>query len=207
METLTQWILTHAEYAHWIIFFGILLAGFNIPISADLLVIAAAMLAATIVPDNLWLLYGSVFFGCLLSAHIAYWIGRLVGPQLLKWQFFSRFLPAARLNKIQTFYDKYGLLTLIIGRFIPLGVRNAIFMTTGMSKVSFRKFAIRDILACFIWTGVSFSCFYVLGHNYAIIKQFLYTFQIALFLAFGVTVIGFIWYKKRKATTTESSPQ
>ncbi len=147
MESFMQWILEHAGQAHWIMFFGILLAGFNIPISADLLIIGAAVLAATVVPENMWLLFGSVFFGCLFSAHIAYWLGRLLGTQLLKLRFFSHLLPQERLLKIQGFYEKYGLLTLIIGRFIPLGVRNAIFMTSGISKVSFGKFALRDFIA------------------------------------------------------------
>ena len=205
MESLLDWITGHAGQSHWLIFFGILLAGFNIPISADLLIIAGAVLAATIVPENVWFLFGSVFLGCLFSAHIAYWVGRLLGPQLLKWKFFARLFPSERLFRIQKFYEKHGLLTLVIGRFIPFGVRNAIFMTTGMSKVSFVKFALRDLLACFLWTSICFTSFYALGHSYEAIKQFMQSFHLLVFSAFGVTVIGFIWYKKRKKTTKESS--
>ena len=40
------------------------------------------------------------------------------------------------------FYKKYGALTLVIGRFIPFGVRNAIFLTSGISKMPFAKFFI-----------------------------------------------------------------
>ncbi len=205
MESLLNWIIGHASHSHWLIFCGILLAGFNIPISADLLIIAAAVLAATVVPENLWFLFASVLLGCLFSAHIAYWLGRLVGIQLLKWKFFSKILPPERLARIQKFYDRHGLLTLIIGRFIPFGIRNAIFMTTGMSKVSFIKFALRDLLACSLWTAICFSSFYALGASFDAIKQFMQSFHILLFLAFGVTVIGFIWYKKRKKTTKASS--
>lgn len=39
MEALIEWVLSHAEHAHWYIFGAILLAGFNIPISADILVV------------------------------------------------------------------------------------------------------------------------------------------------------------------------
>lgn len=205
MESFLSWITEHARHAHWLIFLGILLAGFNIPISADLLIIAAAVLAATIVPENLWLLFGSIFLGCLFSAHIAYWLGRLVGPQLCKWKIFSKILSAERLSRIQKFYEKHGLLTLVIGRFIPFGVRNAIFMTTGMSRVSFLKFALRDFFACLFWASICFSSFYAVGHSYETIKQFMQSFRLLLFLAFGVTVIGFIWYKKRRKTSKESS--
>lgn len=205
METFTAWILSHAGLAHWMIFFGLILAGCNIPISADLLVITAAILAATVVPENIWLLYASILLGALFSAYIAYWTGRLVGSSLRKNRFFSRYLPDARLAKIEKFYEKYGLLTLIVGRFVPFGVRNAIFMTTGMSRVSFGKFALRDSLACFIWTASNFSIFYMLGQNYEQVKLFARSFGLFLFIGLGVTVIGCLWYKKRKKTKTTSS--
>ncbi len=206
MDSLLNWIIEHAGHAHWIIFVGIILAGFNIPISIDILVISGAILAATVIPENTWLLYLSIFLGSSISAYVAYWLGRLVGPALLKWRYFAKLLPPHRLSRVQTFYEKYGLLTLILGRFIPFGVRNAIFFSTGMSKVSFPKFIFRDFLACFIWTAVSFSVFYALGHSYETIKHFLQSFYIFVLAAFGVTVIGFIWYKKRKKPAKESSP-
>ena len=57
MEYLTQIIVHHAQNAHWFIFIAIILAGFNIPFSADLLILAAALLAATVVPEHTWLLF------------------------------------------------------------------------------------------------------------------------------------------------------
>lgn len=201
MDAIYHWIAAHAGQAHWLVLGGILLAGFNIPISIDLMVISSALLAATLVPEKLWALYACGFFGCLFSAYIAYWLGRTVGVQLLRLRYFSKLLPAQRLQKIQKFYEKYGLYTLIIGRFIPFGVRNAIFMSTGMAKVPFFRFALRDLLACFIWSTLLFFCFYLLGHSYETVKHFLKSFYIVLFAAFGVTVIGFIWYKRKKKRT------
>jgi membrane-associated protein len=66
MEQLTEIISGHAHNAHWYIFIALILAGFNIPFSADLLILLAAILAATIVPENAWLLFGSVLIGCYL---------------------------------------------------------------------------------------------------------------------------------------------
>lgn len=53
MESLIEWLLQHAEHAHWYIFVAILLAGFNIPISADILLVMGGFLAATIIPEHL----------------------------------------------------------------------------------------------------------------------------------------------------------
>ena len=60
METLIQLITKHAEHAHWYIFGAILLAGFNIPFSADLLILLSAFIAASIFPEHLWQLYFSI---------------------------------------------------------------------------------------------------------------------------------------------------
>jgi membrane-associated protein len=199
MDSIISWITQYAHNAHWYIFVAILFAGFNIPISADVMVILAAVLAATLVPEltiHLWL---SIFLGCTFSAWIAYSVGRLCGPYLSRRKWFTRLLPPRRLEKVKNFYEKHGFLTLLIGRFIPFGVRNCIFMSAGMSKMSFPKFALRDFIACGIWSSTAFYIFYTLGQNYERLSSYLKTFNLIIFSLFVVTAIGFIWYKKKKA--------
>ncbi len=198
MEYLTDLIARHAHHAHWYLFAAIMLAGFNIPFSADILILLAAVLAATVVPEHLWLLFGSILLGCYFSAMCAYWLGRLLGASLSKSKFLSKIMPPKRLTKIKQFYNKYGLWTLVLGRFIPFGVRNCIFMSSGMSKVHFGKFILMDALACTLWCSTTFYLFFALGKNYETLWHYLKTFNLLIFAAFSVTVIGLIWYKSRK---------
>jgi membrane protein DedA with SNARE-associated domain len=183
MESLIEWVLRNAEFAHWFIFGAILIAGFNIPISADILIVIGGFLAATVVPHHLWHLYFAILLGCYFSAWIAYWFGRLLGKRFCKYQWFARLMPTTRLEKIGRFYSKHGLWTLLIGRFIPFGIRNCIFMSSGMSRVSFFKFALWDLMACFVWTSVSFYVFYILGQNYQLLFNHLRTLNTVIFLA------------------------
>jgi membrane-associated protein len=206
MDSFINWISQHAHQAHWFIFAAVLLAGFNIPISVDILIIASAVLAATIVPEHTLHLYLAIFSGCYLSAGIAYWIGRLAGKKLLRFGWFRKILPQERLEKTQKFYEKYGLLTLLLGRFIPFGIRNCIFMSSGISRLSFGKFALWDLLACFVWSSLSFYLFYTLGQNYHFLYDHLKIFNLIVFGIFGVTLIGFIWYKRRKKTLPHVEP-
>jgi membrane-associated protein len=198
MEYLTTLVANHAHNAHWYLFTALILAGFNVPVCSDLMILLAAVLAATVVPETLWLLYGSVLVGCYLSAMCAYWLGRLLGPALGKSIFFRKLINPLRLAKIRQFYEKYGLWTLIVGRFIPFGARNCIFMSSGMSKLSFGKFILKDALACTIWCSTAFYFFFTLGKNYETLWGYLRTFNLLIFAAFSVTVIGIIWYKRRK---------
>lgn len=200
MEHLIELVTYHAPHAHWYLFIALILAGFNVPLCADLLILLGAVIAATILPENTWILYGCLLVGCYISAMCAYWLGRLLGSTLLKTKFFSKLLNPQRLSKVKLFYDKYGLLTLALGRFIPFGVRNCIFMSSGMSKVHFGKFILRDSLACTLWCSTLFFLFFALGQNYDTLWHYLKKFNLLIFAAFSVTVIGFIWYKRRKKT-------
>lgn len=204
MEAFIAWITEHAQYAHWFIFGAILLAGFNLPISADVLIAGAAVLAATLFPQHVWHLFLAIFLGCYFSAWIAYWVGRLLGAKLCRFGWFKRFFPEERISKIQKFYAKHGLWTLIAGRFIPFGVRNCIFMSSGMSQVPFLRFALQDLPACLLWTSSSFYLFFTLGKNFQTVLSHLKIVNLIIFLAFGVTVITVLWYKRRKKTALEN---
>ena len=115
MDKFFEFVIQTAHLAHWFIFGGIILAGMNIPISADLLVIIASVLAATVVPEHTILLFLSVFLGCYFSAWVAYWIGRKFGPKLMRWRFFQKILSVEKIEKMRIFYEKRGLMALIIG--------------------------------------------------------------------------------------------
>lgn len=198
MEALIEFVTQHVTLAPWFIFGAILLAGFNIPISVDLLVIISAILAATVAKEQVLLFYFTFFFGCLFSAWIAYWVGRLLGKKLIHVRWFKKLLSPEKIEKVRVFYEKRGLLTLLIGRFIPFGVRNVIFMSSGISKIPFKRFALYDLLACFVWSSTLFSLFYYASQNYQTLYGYMKTFNILIFSLFAVAVIGFIWYKRRK---------
>lgn len=199
-----EFITAHASSAHWILLVGALLAGMNIPISIDLLMIIGATLAATIIPEHLIQLYFFLLIGCAISAWIAYWLGRIIGRKLLSIPFFSKFISPRRMAKVKTFYKKRGALALLIGRFIPFGVRNCLYMTCGMSRMPFMKFVLCDGIAVTLWSSLSFFLYYFLGKNIESLYSHVKWTNFFIFVAFSVTVIGIIWYKKKKKVKEEN---
>ena len=183
MEHLKELICGHAEQAHWYLFIAIILAGFNIPISADILVLIAALLAAIIIPEHTWILFSWLLVGCYLSALCAYWVGRLAGVRLNRLKWFQKTMPPSRLGQIQNYYERHGLLTLILGRFIPFGVRNCIFMSAGMSKLSFKKFMLMDAFACTLWYSMYFYLFFTLSQYSEAVWHHLKTFNLLIFVS------------------------
>ncbi|MBM3199075.1 MAG: DedA family protein [Chlamydiae bacterium] len=201
MAFFEQLLSSHANHAHWWIFLALLLAGCNIPISIDALVIISALIAANYAPENTWLLYTSLLLGCSFSAWISYSIGRFLGPFVAHRKPFSLLFSEKKKEKIKLFYQKYGIFALLIGRFIPFGVRNCLFMTSGLSRMPFLLFALCDALACFIWVTFSFVLFLHLGQNFDRLWIQVRSWNLGIFLVFSMAVIATIWYKYAKKRT------
>ncbi|MFK7826413.1 MAG: DedA family protein [Oligoflexales bacterium] len=164
MDQLIDIIQNNVVYAPYIIFFALLLAGFNLPISEDIMLFISALLAADS-PDMLVPLFCSVFFGAYFSDLICYSLGRILGPRIWKIRFFASIAAGGKIDKLSLYLKKYGSITLFLGRFIPFGVRNALFLTAGLGKMDARKFAFFDFLACSISSVSFFSLYFHFGQD------------------------------------------
>lgn len=202
MDLIIQFIFEHAQYAHWIVFGALMLAGLNVPISEDLMIIFSAVLAATVIPENTSKLFLGVFLGCYISDWVCYWIGRHFGPKLWNIKWFAKTFDQKKIDVVHQYYAKYGFLTLLIGRFIPFGVRNGLFLTAGLGKMPFGRFLLSDGIACLLSNTLLFSLAYTVGKNYEILLSSLKMLNIFIFTAFVVAIIGFIWYKRKKKAAT-----
>lgn len=200
LESLQSYIASHETMAPWAIFFSIALAGLNIPISIDLMIILVAITASRSAHLK-WQLFAGFFLGCILAAWISYGLGRYLGPKLT-----SKLLPDSKQEKIAALLKKYGAASFFIGRFIPFGFRNCLFMTAGLSKYRFMKFALIDALACLIWSSVFFSLFFSLGASFDEMKGVLKIINLSIVAALGVTVIGLFWYKYKKRLPVDKTP-
>lgn len=193
-----EFLINQAPYAHWYAFGLLLLAGLNLPVSEDLIMIGSGVLAATVIPENFYLLLFFSYLGAYLSDIENYWLARLLGPRLLQFRFFSKLISPARLAQVKRYLDKYGPVTLLGGRFIPFGVRNAMFMTCGLSKMLFRKFALLDFLASVMTTAFLFGLGYNFGKNYKALLEELSKWKVYIFAAFVCLVAGIFLISKLK---------
>lgn len=199
METIFLFIQEHAQYAHWVVFSLLMLAGLNFPISEDIVIIGSGVLASTCVPENTAKIFLGIFLGAYISDWVAYGIGRFWGPTLWKYRWFTKIFRPERLDQIRSYYKRYGMLTLLVGRFIPFGVRNCLFVTAGIGKMPFGKFLFSDGIACFLSNITLFSLSYFCGKNISYLMKYV---NIAIFIAFLIALIVIIWYKKNKTVSS-----
>ncbi|MCB1112573.1 MAG: DedA family protein [Chlamydiales bacterium] len=206
MESLFDSLCLYADQAHWIIFLLLMLAGLNFPISEDILLLTGGAIASTCIPESTYYLYAWIYMGCWISAWEVYWIGRLLGPKLYRYQWFLRFVNPERVEKLHYYYEKFGVWTFIVGRFIPGGVRNALFMSAGLGKMPFVKFILRDGFACIFSSATLFTIGYQFGKNYKIIVDYIKTYNLVI-IGIIITIIlifaGYHWTKGDKKTTSQ----
>lgn len=205
MEAFLDFVQGNVQFAPLAFFGLLLLAGFNLPISEDLMLLSSALIAIKN-PHLKEQLFFGVFFGAYFSDLICYgFIGRYLGDKIFKIKFFANMISTEKLNKVNDFYNRYGVLTLIIGRFIPFGVRNALFITAGLGKMNAWKFAISDFIACVISCTFFFWLYFTYGESVIdIVKRG----NIILFTIFAAGLTGWFVHKKirqRKAKGLEDT--
>jgi membrane-associated protein len=183
MEDLLLFIQAHVPYAPYLIFGALLLAGFNIPVSEDAMIFISAVLSKNYPQYFIPLVIG-LYLGIYLSDLISYWLGRILGEKLFKIRFFANMASPKQIAKVHHFYQKYGMVTILIGRFIPFGVRNGLFLTAGLGKMKFIKFALVDFIASSISTVVYFSLYYHYGNAviFYVQESNAVIFSVALFI-------------------------
>jgi len=202
VEAITAFIAQYTYLAPLLIFGLLLLAGFNLPISEDAMLFLSAYLAKDHPHLILWFFAG-VFMGAYLSDLISYWVGRILGGKLMTSRFAPKALNRANIDKVNGFYTRYGMLTLIFGRFIPFGVRNVLFMTAGLSHMNFGKFAFADFVACMISNVIYFTLYYLYGQAVvAYIKKsnvVIFSVAVGVVLLFVATRL----YRRRKEANAQ----
>lgn len=185
-------LTTYGHWTPWMIFSLTLLAGCGLPISIDLLVALSALIAAQYMPET-WLLFYTLFtLGCIFAAWIAYSIGRFSG----------RLIKSETIKKAASFHTRFGPAAFFICRFIPFGVRNLFFASSGLSKYPFPKFALLDALACTLWSSLLFFSIFYLGKNLDTVLTALKHFNIVIFSLFslGALILFFRFRAKRRSS-------
>jgi phosphatidylserine decarboxylase precursor-related protein len=143
---------------------ALLLAGFSLPFSEDLIIIMGALLChedhTLLVP-----ILAAVYAGVIASDFIAYKIGSMARKGTIRNKLFTALFTEKKLNRMHLLMEKYGVFTFIVCRFITFGVRNTLFMASGFFGLRLRVFALFDILAAMISVNTLFFLAYNLGDD------------------------------------------
>jgi len=97
-----------------------------------------------------------------------YWIGYFVGPKVFRSES-SRWFNRAHLDRTNAFYEKYGVKTVIIARFMPI-VRTFAPFVAGIGRMHYPRFLFFSVLGSFLWIGIFVAAGYLFG-NIPVVKR------------------------------------
>ena len=201
MESISGILYGMAPHAHFIAFGLLLLSGMNMPVSEDLVFLISGSMAATVIPDNRIIIFLCCLSGAFLSDSISYSIGLVGGRKLLEVSLIRRIFKPEKIMKVENYFKKYGGKTLFFGRFIPFGMRNVLFMTSGFVHMHYARFFFTDLLAVSITSSILFTLGYKLGENYSSVLPYLGRYKIIIFSLFIFIIMSAILiheFNKRK---------
>jgi membrane-associated protein len=97
-----------------------------------------------------------------------YWIGYFVGPKVFHSES-SRWLNRKHLERTSQFYEKYGVKTVIIARFMPI-VRTFAPFVAGIGRMYYPRFLFFSVLGSLLWIGLFVTAGYLFG-NIPLVKR------------------------------------
>lgn len=160
-------------------FIGLVLPG------GDYLVFTAGLLCGSEYLDlSLAGLMGAMAGAAILGDFTGFTKGRWLGPKLFKKEE-SRFFKPSYLEKTRRFYEKYGAVAFILGRFMPV-IRPLIPMLAGSSGYRFPKYVFMNISGAIVWIGLLTPIGYFIGQKYPNIMDY------TLFILLGFVLMASI---------------
>lgn len=197
-----------AAYQAWtyLILFAVIFCETGLVITpflpGDSLIFATGALAA--VPGSplrvhwLFLILGAA---AIIGDTVNYWIGHAVGPKIFQREK-VRFLKKEHLDKTHAFYEKYGGITIILARFVPI-VRTFAPFVAGIGRMTYWRFISYNVIGGVVWVAIFLFGGYFFG-NLPVVKRN-FTVVVLAIILISVLPAAIEYLRHRRKTKSESN--
>lgn len=159
----------------------------------DSLLFAAGALAGRGSLELQWVLLSlgtAAFFG----DNTNYWIGRTLGPRLLKSEN-SRILNRRHLDRTHAFFERYGGKTIIIARFVPI-VRTFTPFVAGVGAMTYPRFLAFSIAATLLWMLICVMGGFFFGGLPIVKKNFSLVIIAIIFISLLPAIVEYVKHRR-----------
>ncbi|MEG0233812.1 MAG: DedA family protein [Hafnia sp.] len=198
-----------AEYGVWVyaILFLILFCETGLVVTpflpGDSLLFVAGALAALPTNDlNVHTMVALMIAAAIIGDAVNYTIGRLFGEKLFSNPN-SKIFRRSYLDKTHAFYDKHGGKTIILARFVPI-VRTFAPFVAGMGHMSYRHFAMFNVIGALLWVLLFTYAGYLFG-NVPVVQENLKLLIVAIIVLSILPGVIEVWRHKRAAKKSASN--
>ena len=145
---------------------------------------------------NLFLAILAGIAGSLAGALFNYWLALKLGrPFLARYGKYVLFKEHS-LQRMEEFFARHGHISTFTGRLIP-AVRQYISLPAGLARMNLLSFSLYTALGAGIWVAILALLGYFIGHNEAMIKEYLRLILAGLMVFIVVLVTLYVRLKLR----------
>jgi membrane-associated protein len=122
-------------------------------------------------------------------------VGFYLGPTISQKKD-SRFIKKEYLERTRKFYEKYGGMTIIFARFIPI-VRTFAPFLAGIGKMNYWRFSVYNVAGGFCWVFLFILAGYFFGNLSVVKNNFTLVIFAIIFLSILPSIIELLRQRKR----------
>ena len=181
------------NYGYFGMFLGMVLEAVIIAIPSELILATGGILAS----QKIFSFEGAFLVGLLGSvfcAIVIYLMGYYGGNAFIKKYGKYFFMKEEDIEKSDSWFQKYGLLSALIGRNFPI-IRTLISLPMGITRQSFIKFIIYTTIGSIPWTFAFVYVGYTLGENWIILSTYVGYLKIPIRI-FLLSIVFYLFVKK-----------
>lgn len=174
----------------------------GIPVPGETTIVVAALFAG-IGHLNILIVVLVAVLASIIGDNLAFAIGDFGGRRLIENYGKYFFITAARLKRLELFFNKYGNKIVVVARFIE-GLRQLNGFIAGISNMKWPKFLLYNFLGALLWVSVWAGVGYYGGTHIRIVLKYGTYFSIGVF----IIIVGLIlWHvlKMRENRRTKST--
>ncbi len=194
-----------AQYGAWLygILFVVIFAETGLVVFPFLPGDSILFIAGTVVASaglDIHALAALLMAAAILGDTVNYSVGHFIGPRVFdKPQ--SRWFRQDHLRRTQAFYDEYGGVTIVIGRFVPI-IRTFAPFLAGVAGMGYRRFLAYNAVGAVAWISLLVYAGYLFG-DIGWVKNNL-TIIVIAFVAVSLTPATIGYLRERRATKATS---
>jgi membrane-associated protein len=144
---------------------------------------------------NVHFLVAALIVAAVSGDSVNHTVGRIIGPKVFDKPD-SRWFKQEHLRRTQAFYDKYGGVTIIIGRFVPI-VRTFAPFLAGVAGMPYRKFVAFSLAGSTLWISSLVYTGYLFG-NIPWVKNNLSLIVVGI-VAVSLIPVASTWWREHRA--------
>jgi len=180
------------SYGYAVVFLFVAIESLGIPLPGETVLVTAAALAA-LGHLSIWWVIAFAATGGIVGDAAGYWIGRLGGLALIKRYGRVVHVDEHKLEKVRSFFDRYGSKAVFFGRFIAL-LRTWAALLAGTAEMPYRVFTLYNVLGGITWATLFGTLGYVFGRSLPLLERYIGQASLAVVLLVALVVtLSFSW--------------